>query len=718
MTDLIDAARPMSPIGSEPTHGQMDPAEKAEDRARGQFITQMLDRIRDTREKTHKYAYDMMRKSAQRAYAGCDAAWEQADKYVANQLQRYVNQRVATLYAKNPRIEAKRRRQMDYALWDGTPESLMQARQTVDMHAQMLMAGDIMGAANPQILQQVDDARAILEEVQEAAQRRLMLDRLGRTMECLLEWAWNEQQPEFKKIAKGAVRRSIVYSVGWIQLGYQRAMEPAPDRQKRIDDITDQVAAAEALAARIEADKLPEDAPDIERLRLTLQSIQQEPEILAYEGLTFDEVDPSTVTVDPACTDLSSLSGAGWVARHWLLTPQEVQECWGVDLKTSQFTPYEPQGSKQEWFATRPSATDTDPRVMVFRVWHAATRTTFVIADGYRDYIVPPEAPDTPIDNFFPLFAFVPNVTPGWLYPKSDIELLWHMQKNHNAQREDLAAHRRRNRPGWVGRMGALETEDIEALKSNEINGYVELKGLNPNEPVNAVIQAKPTAPIDPNLYDTSQVLDDWQRVAGSADAAAMGAVQGATATESAIAEGSRDTSRTSQVDDIDGWLSAIALAAGQTALAQFDEATVREIVGPGAVWPTMDRRQIASMVRLKIAAGSSGRPNTAALSAKLRDMGPLLMQVPGFAPFIQRKMVEVFDEDTDPDEIIAAGMPSIVAMNTMMTGKGSAPDDDMAEDPEDDPEAQGDEGGSEAPSPDEAGGEARPAFPSGPPGM
>ena len=113
---------------------------------------------------------------------------------------------------------------------------------------------------------QVDQARAVLQEVADAAQRRIMLDRMGRTMECLLEWAWGEQQPEFKKIAKGAVRRSIVYSVGWIQLGYQRAMEPAPDRQKRIDDITDQIAAAEALAARIEADKLPEDAPDIERL--------------------------------------------------------------------------------------------------------------------------------------------------------------------------------------------------------------------------------------------------------------------------------------------------------------------------------------------------------------------------------------------------------------------------------------------------------------------
>ena len=46
--------------------------------------------------------------------------------------------------------------------------------------------------------------------------------------------------------------------VGWILLGYQRSMEPAPDRQKRIDDISDQIAVAEALAQRIADDKLAE----------------------------------------------------------------------------------------------------------------------------------------------------------------------------------------------------------------------------------------------------------------------------------------------------------------------------------------------------------------------------------------------------------------------------------------------------------------------------
>lgn len=717
MTELLDAARPMAPAGLTPQQGSTDPAETPEDRARAQFIVQMLDRIRETRERDHKYAYDMMRKSMQRAYAGADAEWEHAGKYTANQLQRYVNQRVATLYAKNPRVEARRRRQLDYKLWDGTPESLIQARQFVDLYSQAAMAGDLAFLADPSNAAQVDQARAVLQEVADAAQRRIMLDRMGRTMECLLEWAWNEQVPEFKKMAKMAVRRAVVCSVGWILLGYQRSMEPAPDRQKRIDDISDQIAAAEALAQRIADDKLAEDAPDVERLRLTLQAIQAEPEILAYEGLTFDELDPETVTIDPACTDLSTLTGAGWVARHWLMTPQEVQECWGVDLKTSQFTPYTPRGAKREWFASSP-ATDADPRVMVFRVWHAQTRTTFVVADGYRDYIVPPEAPDTPIDGFFPLFGFVPNVTPGRLYPKSDIEILWPMQKEHNARREDMAVWRRRNRPGFVTAVGALEPEDIERLQANEINGLYELKGLQPQQSITDIFQPKPTTAVDPNLYDTSLVMDDWSRVAGAQDAAAIGAVQGATATESAIAEGSRDTSRTSQVDDIDGWLSSIALAAGQVALAQFEEATVAEIVGPGAVWPSMNRREIAAMVRLQIKAGSSGRPNTAALAAKVRDMGPILMQVPGFMPFIQRKMIEVFDEDIDPDEIVAAGMPSIVAMNSMATGKGQAPEDDMAEDPEDDPEGQGEEGGSGAKSPDEAGGEARPAMPSGPPGM
>ena len=48
---------------------------------------------------------------------------ENEDRYVANIVQRHVQQRVASLYAKNPKAVAKRRKTMDFSIWDGSAGS-------------------------------------------------------------------------------------------------------------------------------------------------------------------------------------------------------------------------------------------------------------------------------------------------------------------------------------------------------------------------------------------------------------------------------------------------------------------------------------------------------------------------------------------------------------------------------------------------------------------
>ena len=53
------------------------------------------------------------------------------DRYVANFTQRIIKQEVASLYAKNPKVVAKRRKRMNYRLWDGKPESLQAAMQAM-----------------------------------------------------------------------------------------------------------------------------------------------------------------------------------------------------------------------------------------------------------------------------------------------------------------------------------------------------------------------------------------------------------------------------------------------------------------------------------------------------------------------------------------------------------------------------------------------------------
>ena len=72
-------------------------------------------------------------------------------QYIVNMTLRTINQRVATLYARNPRVYAKRRPRLDFKLWDGNPESIMEA---VMQSTQRVQAGVPLP---PQILALFED---------------------------------------------------------------------------------------------------------------------------------------------------------------------------------------------------------------------------------------------------------------------------------------------------------------------------------------------------------------------------------------------------------------------------------------------------------------------------------------------------------------------------------------------------------------------------------
>src|SRR3546814_11937235 len=56
---------------------------------------------------------------------------EGEERYLANLVQRHINQTVAALYAKNPKAVARRKPRMEFRISDGKPESLMAAMQAL-----------------------------------------------------------------------------------------------------------------------------------------------------------------------------------------------------------------------------------------------------------------------------------------------------------------------------------------------------------------------------------------------------------------------------------------------------------------------------------------------------------------------------------------------------------------------------------------------------------
>jgi len=681
----VEAETEEAQVTSEPTHSE------GGDPARIAHIEAWVGRIKDTKQHFDK-DFKRMRKCMQLARHGAENEWLAADKYVVPIINRHIKQAVAQLYAKHPRTTAERRRKMRYSLWDGSMET---ARAAYEAY----MAGD------PTQL-------PLLQEIQTAREEMLLHDRMGQTLEIVDDYFMNEQARNYKAQLKKMVRRVKITGVGFVKLGFQRELgiaPPNPDKEAAIADARSQIERIEEITAKGEAGELQPDSPEIEELRRSLASLEQEETIIVREGPVLSFPRSTQVIIDKQCHHLRTLAGADFVAYEYDMTPDRVRGTYKVDIGKS-YTGYTKSGEKTDEKGGRGKA-------RVWQVWDKINQQCFTICDGYTDYLKAPEAPDVRLDRFFDLFPLVFNEDEeddcdenSSIYPMSDVWLARHPQAEYNRSRQGLREHRIASRPYYVTAQGLLEEQDRQKLGAHAAHEVLELNlPASENIDINRVIQRGPATPIDPNQYEVESLFQDVLRSVGTQEAN-IGGTAGATATESSIAESSRMSSLEDNIDDLDEFLSELSKAKGQLYLLNLSKETVMEIAGPGAAWPDLPptREEVARDLILDIKAGSSGRPNKAAKLADLERAMPFVVQLPSVnpTPFVDNYMRLL---DIDTEEAVVDGMPSITALNAMLSSAATAP---STGDPATDPNAQGGQGAQNAPQPDDVGGQAQGEFP------
>ena len=642
--------------------------------------------------------------------------------YEVNIVQRHVQSRVAALYAKNPKVVAKRRRRLDFELWDGTQKTLQEA-----LARAMGDPGDPMGdpmtgrpPTPPTPPAPTPEDVELLMDVEQGVNRRKMLDRISKTAEVLFHYFLQEGTPSFKLQAKQLIRRVETCGVGFVQLGFQRMMKPNPEITNRIRDDQAQIEYLQTLASDLQDDKLEECKAKMEELKLGLTGLQLKEQIVLREGLVFDFPFSTDILVDRECTQLKGFVGARRVGREYHYTKDQVKSIFKVDLGAN-FTRY---AATKTW---EPADKQRDTDVAcVWAVWDVLTGLCYYVCDGYPDFLREPESPQVTIDGFFPfkVLSFNDIEDPNDIYPPSDVELIRPMQLEYNRSREGLREHRIANKPGYVAAKGVFDEEDRVGLASHWPNELVELN--IPPEAVKEIdkyMAARPTVAIQPEVYDAEYLFTDIQRVAGEQSANLGGVTGDVTATEASIAETSRVSSLQSCIDDVNDFLSDIARAGGQIMFAEMSPEQVTKIVGPGAVWPDFSREEISEELYLEIEAGSSGRPNKAVELANMERIAPFLIQMPGISQeWLLRQMMTRMDENVDLEDAFDTKAPSIVAQNAI-TQAGAKQQQPGTGKPND-PKAQGPKG-AEKDAPEPAGVPSsqpgpRPNYPTldAPPGM
>lgn len=704
MTDMIPTPSPgIVPTPPEPPVGMSPPVQAAQivrtpgdvPQARATLVKEVLAWCTETKKLRAK-RFDKMR--ADMSFARPGNQWKNranqaADNqpYEANLVQRHIQQRVSALYAKNPKVVAKRRKRMDFTIWDGEQKSLMQAMGR--LQGSPGSPGDPTKGVPPTMPTPPAPTagdQMLLADVMQGMKRRQIIEKVADTLEILYHYYQNEGSPTFKVQAKQLVRRTETTGVGILHLGFQRLMGVSPEVERRISDDNARLTHLSTLLADAAEDKITEVSAEMEQLKEGMAKLQTEPQIVLREGLVFDFPRSTDVLVDAECTQLRGLVGAKRVAREYHYTPEQIKDIFRIDIGSS-FTAYEPTNTSGEAIEERKR--NKKNVACVYAVWNQTAGQVYYVCEGYPDFLKEPEGPEVKTARFFPFYFLTFNdlEDPNDIYPPSDVEIIRPMQLEYNRAREGLREHRIANKPGYVASKGMLSEEDKNALANHSSNELIELS-IPPDavKEIEKYIAARPTMQIQTAVYEVQHIFEDIQRVSNEQDAN-FGGTSGATATESSIAETSRVSALQSNIDDLDDFLTEVARDAGQVLMMEMSKEQVILVAGPGAVWPEMSREQLAQEIYLEVEAGSSGRPNKALEISNWQQMLPYLIQMPNISPdWLARESIKRLDDSLDLADAFASGLPSIVAMNAIAQGSASQVQPSTGS-PATDPNAQGD---------------------------
>src|SRR5207344_77336 len=140
------------------------------------------------------------------------------------------------------------------------------------------------------------------------------LNKMGKTLELLFRANVDQATHDFKAMMKMTVRRASTTGVGYVKLGFERVMQKKPDIEQRIADISNRLSALERISADIHDDQTDENGPEAEQLRLMLNDLKSQTQVVVREGLTFDYPMSTSIIPDPKAISLREFLGADWVA--------------------------------------------------------------------------------------------------------------------------------------------------------------------------------------------------------------------------------------------------------------------------------------------------------------------------------------------------------------------------------------------------------------------
>jgi hypothetical protein len=440
-----------------------------------------------------------------------------------------------------------------------------------------------------------------------------LLNKFSKTLENALN-VFLVKDAKLKKRGKTAVRSALTSTIGYLKVVYQREKKDDPIIRNRINDTQDNV---ERIKLLIEETKQEGGECDLYEAKMfelqqQLTALESQIEIVVSEGLVADFLQPEDVIVmDASCRDIDEFIQSTEIAHRIKMT---------VGAFKAQFGKSPPKGSKSyvqtdetnvDESYDKKDVDEDDKIIVVFEVWSLKDLTVYTLCEGAKQYIRPPYQPESLGEQWYPFFGLQLRRVDGKKYPRSMVEQLIELQDEYNTRRTNAKEHRRKNIPVRLVNKSAGITDD-EITKINGRNINTDVIGVSADDPASFQNQlvGLPEIPYNPQMYDTSDVLFDMEKVGNTQDAAS-GAIRVAkTATEAEISAAGQQGRTGEALDVIEDWLTDIAIYSAQLLLQNVQPEVIKQRFGEDAIWPELDKKTLFSMVNIGIRAGSTSKPN------------------------------------------------------------------------------------------------------------
>lgn len=696
--EMIMTGRPPNPLAQEP-----------QDKPRAALVQELTEWVTEEREfwkPVFKRIREEQEFAAGQQWPGEEGVSEWFDeRYKGDVMQQMNNRKTASLYAKNPTPDAKVQERLCFEVWDGKQESIdgakaiLQAATPIVQQAEQAMAAGVMPMAGPP--PEIEMAQRIVQDYERGMAEKALYQKVADTARLLISQQWRSQSPEFLVSMKHLVAQVITSRVGYVKVLYRRDEKPMDATQSaNVNGLREKLATLKARLEAMTRNEVEADSAEVEKTRLLLQTITKELEQAELpqfenEGVVYDFLPATSVIVDRNCKCLKEFIGAKRICHEMLMERRDAEATYGISLEDAGAVLYDDSGEPVSNAGRSDSDQKECSKVCVWEIQDKPTGLTYTIIDGVKDFVREPMESEPAVNRFWTIVPLVFNVqvveqnkpqNDVTIYPRSDVRLAMPMQRDINTAGQGLREHRVANRPWWLVNKSAFVEGQLGKLASPRRAHDAIAMQFPADGDIKKHIIAGPLQQIDPAMYDTGASTQQLMMATGMQPANLGAQRTDETATGQAIAEGSRISGDQSNTDDVDWMLGTLAQMTFEMCIQEMTSATVKKLVGRGAVWPDLSKQEIANEIYLEVEAGSSGKPNQAMEAAKAEKIGPLIVQAIQTGDprliFLVKVYARILDSKVDVDEIFqqaaaAGGMgPGAMGMpgQPQLAGQPSGP--------------------------------------------